>query len=274
MVERVLLTTAVVFALLGCATSTYRGEDTRSGQAFASRFVIVHGFRLRVDEHRIDDRRERLHVYLEGDGRPWASRTRISADPTPGRSLALDLMAQDPNWSLHLGRPCYFGEAESAGCSPWMWTFGRYSETVVAAMTVALQDIIAVRQVREVTLIGYSGGGVIAWLLAERVPEVTRLITIAANLDVDAWTAHHQYTPLHGSLNPSERAPLPERVRHWYLVGRHDLEVPPALIDERTNPAVRNATVLRFDGDHRCCWVPAWPGILARIAREEWSTVR
>ena len=51
---------------------------------------------------------------------------------------------------------------------------------------------------REVTFVGYSGGGVLAVLIAERLDNVAGVITVGANLDTDAWTEHHGYLPLTG----------------------------------------------------------------------------
>ena len=37
-------------------------------------------------------------------------------------------------------------------------------------------------------------------LIAERLENVTAVVTIAANLDTDAWTEHHKYLPMSQSL--------------------------------------------------------------------------
>ena len=63
-----------------------------------------------------------LHVYLDGDGTPWLRRTLVAADPTPRNPLVLELMAQDPNPAIYLGRPCYHGQSASSVCSSEWWT--------------------------------------------------------------------------------------------------------------------------------------------------------
>ena len=208
-----------------------------------------------------------LHVYLSGDGTPWIGGTRIAADPTPRNPIALRLMALDPDARLYLGRPCYEGFSDSGGCGPYYWTAGRYSEPVVASMTSALRRYIDDNGFEEVVIIGYSGGGVLAWLIAERVPEVRVLVTIAANLDIDAWTSRHGYTPLRGSLNPASRGPLPERLAQLHLVGSRDTNVPPLLVRSALENASGYAKVLTFATDHRCCWESHWPAVLDEIAR-------
>jgi pimeloyl-ACP methyl ester carboxylesterase len=207
-----------------------------------------------------------LHVYLSGDGTPWIGRTRIAYDPTPRNPIALRLMALDRSPRIFLGRPCYQGLSGSPGCNPFLWTGGRYSEAVVVSMTAALRRFIDENGYRDVVLIGYSGGGVLAWLIAERLEQVRLLVTIAANLDIDAWTTLHGYTPLMGSLNPASRgAALPERVAQLHLVGSRDTNVPPSLVRSAMGGAGRLAAVRTVPSDHRCCWESHWPDILDAI---------
>lgn len=207
----------------------------------------------------------RVHVYLEGDGLPWRTRNRIATDPTPRVPLALRLMARDPTPSLYLGRPCYHGLAQSRGCSPWLWTQGRYSESVVSSMTAALQSALGEVGSARITLIGYSGGGVLAMLIAPRLEKVEGVVTIAANLDIDAWTDHHNYSRLRGSINPAAEPPLPERIRQIHLAGGRDLQVPARLSIQTAarQPNIRWVLVPGFD--HGCCWEQALPEILAAL---------
>ena len=206
-----------------------------------------------------------LHVYLSGDGTPWIGRTRIANDPTPRNPIALRLMALDRGPRIFLGRPCYQGLSSRPGCNPFLWTGGRYSEAVVASMTAALRRFIDENGYRDVVLIGYSGGGVLAWLIAERVEQARLLVTIAANLDIDAWTTLHGYTPLRGSLNPASRGALPEHVAQLHLVGSRDTNVPPSLVRAAMGGSDRHAQVRMVPSDHRCCWESHWPDILDAI---------
>jgi hypothetical protein len=255
---------AALLALMlpGCAVQ--RDGAARLAEAQGLRSARVHGAGF---EHVVRHRgglgnASGLHVYLEGDGRPWATPTRVSADPTPRDPLALRLMLRDAQPSLYLGRPCYHGGARQPPCRPWLWTHGRYSEPVVASMAAALTAIVEANRVREVTLIGYSGGGVLAMLLAPRVPGVVAVITVAANLDIDAWAGLHGYSPLQGSLNPAQLPALPARIRQHHFAGSRDREAPPAV----TRAGLRTqhgAEVHEIPGaDHRCCWVERWPDLL------------
>lgn len=87
-----------------------------------------------------------LHIYLEGDGRPWIKRFRIAPDPTPRSSLVLQLMRRDPHSSIYLSRPCYFNYPEQGlndnACDSSQWTSARYSEDIVKSMVEAVREIL------------------------------------------------------------------------------------------------------------------------------------
>lgn len=207
-----------------------------------------------------------VHVYLAGDGTPYVRRTLRSADPTPRRPAVLDLMAMDPAPRLLLGRPCYHGLAGTKGCGSDLWTQARYGEQVVGSMAAALRRVVP--QDAPLVLIGFSGGGTLAVLLAPRLSNVAGIVTLAGNLDIDAWTDLHGYSPLSGSRNPAGGGALPIRVRQLHLAGSSDRVVPPTL----TRPvAVRLGGRLRLMADttHERGWRRHWPGILDEI--DQWA---
>ena len=89
------------------------------------------------------------------------------------------------------------------------------------------EAITEVRQPRHrsIVLIGHSGGGTLAVLLAPRIEDVSGVVSIAANLDIDAWADHHNYDRLTGSLNPNSQ-PTDSAIPHEQMAGLrdHDLE--------------------------------------------------
>lgn len=247
-----------------CATPAERADDIAAASGFERRVVAGDPFEHLVFVKPGQSTADDFHVYLEGDGTPWISRGRVAADPTPRQPMMLKLMRLDPRPALYLGRPCYFGLMR--GCRPEHWTGGRYSEAVVDSMVAALRN--ARRQLGwtgGVLLLGHSGGGTLAMLMAPRLPETETVVTVAANLDVGAWTRLHGYTPLSGSLDPTAAEPLPARIRQLHVVGEKDRIVPPAI----TRPVVdvqKNAQLLSFPGhDHHCCWEKDWRSILDRL---------
>jgi len=74
----------------------------------------------------------------------------------------------------------------------------------------------------DIILVGHSGGGTLAMLMAEKLDRVSTVITLAANLQVHRWADFHQYSRLQGSLNPNQRAPLPESVRQVHFYSPYD----------------------------------------------------
>jgi hypothetical protein len=213
----------------------------------------------------------RLHVYFDGDGRPFVGRTRPAIDPTPQEPLTLRMLAADPD-AVYLGRPCYHGVERN--CDARAWTVGRYGEAVVSSMAAGVAALADVRGAKRVLLIGYSGGGVLAMLVAERLTVVEAVITVAANLDTAAWTRHHAYTPLRDSLNPATR-PVARAFPQLHYAGAEDANVPPALqagfarmtptasIPGGTTPRTEFRVIEGFG--HTCCWAESWPTRLAEI---------
>lgn len=211
---------------------------------------------------------EPLFVYLEGDGRPWNDRgTAARENPDPVRPLALELAATQQGAVRVLERPCYYGHSADSGCEAALWTAQRYSETVVASMAAALQQLALHDKAQTIVLIGYSGGGSLALLVADRVAAVKAVITVAANLDTAAWTQHHGYLPLSGSLDPlAARAHTPGCEIH--IAAELDTVVP--LAQTRLCVASRPGALLWIepDADHACCWKERWPDLMRRIRQQ------
>ena len=169
--------------------------------------------------------------------------------------------------SLYLGRPCYNGTYADEGCTDDLWTSARYSETVVSSMAAAIVKVRKASGASNIRLFGHSGGGTLALLIAERIPEVTHVVTLAGNLDPDAWVKHHQYAALFGSLNPAKRGPLRDSVEQWHFIGRNDSVIPPALvkpfIQRQSNVFATEIGVF----SHGCCWQRIWPSVLSALER-------
>jgi hypothetical protein len=209
--------------------------------------------------------RDALFVFIDGDGSPWSrGGVEPARDPTPHRAIALELATSTPHSVLYLGRPCYFTVHFDSACSARIWTSERYSQAVVESLAAVVNRFAAEYRYRRTVLIGYSGGGTLAVLMAPYIASV-RVVTIAANLDIAAWASFHNYLPLTGSLNPATQPPLAHPSRQLHLVGGRDLNVPEA-INQRFFESLRAEQIWRFANfDHVCCWVEQWSSILPRI---------
>ncbi len=262
----------VAMALSGCLSPSQRFDQTAAQHGFRKTQVDGNGFRHAVYLRTRDTassrlaRHDALHLYIGGDGTPWQRGRFPAKDPTPRYPVALTLLAQDPTPSALLGRPCYHGLATAPPCQESVWTDGRYSATVVSSMTVAAIRLSQDFAIGELVLVGYSGGGTLAVLMAETLPSVRAVVTIAANLDITAWTQRHGYHPLTRSLNPHERQPLPASIQQLHLVGGNDTNVPSTIVQTYAKRQPQ-AQVWLFPGDdHRCCWPQRWPDALAWLA--------
>ena len=204
-------------------------------------------------------------VYIEGDGVPWTDEIIPADDPTPRALVAFSMMIEGPRPAVYLGRPCYFDARRDARCEPVWWTHRRFGPEVIDSMVTALRRIVDARgwSGRRINLVGFSGGGTLATLMASQIDELCALVTLASPLDVDEWSASRGFSPLAGSANPALRAPLPAAVRQLHLRGERDRTVPPdnGAAYLRGNPAAEVRLVANVGhGDE---WVAVWRTFLA-----------
>lgn len=130
---RRLFAAALAGLLAGCASqpgTVGNGlqPDILPGARFEAKTLAGDGLPVRYWQPVGPMTEKQLVVYLEGDGRAWASRTIISADPTPVKPLAMWLARADgrPNVA-YLARPCQYGGAGQSPCSPRYWSSHRFA---------------------------------------------------------------------------------------------------------------------------------------------------
>ena len=204
---------------------------------------------------------KQLRIYIEGDGGPWIRETRVSVDPTPSNPVLLRLMHGATHPAVYLGRPCYFGSATDRGCGPRLWTFERYGRTVVDSMCEAANRVTREYAAESVHLIGYSGGGAIVVGMSGCTERLVSLTTIAGNLDPEAWTRHHGYSPL-DDLSPLENATRATGTideSHWQCRG--DLNIPPPITDNYFVMREGAARHIVDDCSHATGWERYWPAV-------------
>lgn len=191
------------------------------------------------------------HVYLEGDGRAVTASGQPSADPTPHSPLLLPALAVDQAPALYLGRPCYFATGDPR-CQPAHWTLERYSAAVVDSLRAAATGFIPAQD--RIILIGHSGGATLAMLLAPRLPQSCAVITLAGNLDVQAWVSANAFTPLPDSLDPAREPPLPAIIHQWHFAGANDTVILPRWIQAVSARQPNAHFIALADTDHIKPW--------------------
>ena len=230
-----------------------------AGRGWTS-FEVVAGSRILAAAWKDDPAAgDLLTVVIEGDGIAHDSQGRPSADPTLKDPLGFRIAQAWPQGPVAwLGRPCQY--VTDPACTPADWTTGRYSEAAVSASSLAIDALKRRSGAKRLRLMGWSGGGTMAALVAARRTDVAVLVTLAAPLDLAAWAAWHGASPLAGSLDPAA-VTLPPGVVQLHVLGRFDPVVPPALGE----PAARRlgGTVLVWPEKHTCCWAKRTIRLLA-----------
>lgn len=215
-----------------------------------------------------------LTVYIEGDGLAWVTASTPSDDPTPREPVALQMaLAQPDGAAVYLARPCQYtmteGAAASRACAQRYWTDARFAEPVIQAQSQALDQLKRRHGAIRLVLVGYSGGGAVATLLAARRSDVVALVTVAGNLDHRAWTRLHGVRSLDASLNPIDEAHKLSHLAQWHLAGDQDRVVPPSIARAFVSSLGEGAqaTVLVEPGfGHACCWAQQWPRLWATLS--------
>ncbi len=212
-----------------------------------------------------------LTVYLEGDGFAYVTSSQPARDPTPRDPVALRLALADPaaRAVAWIGRPCQYTQPDHGrNCRVGYWTLERYAPEVVDSIGVALDTVKQNASARRLVLVGYSGGGAIAVLVAARRTDVAKIITVAANLDGEYWTRQKGLSTLTGSLDPANVAAEVAAIPQVHLMGGHDRVV---------GSDVTRAFLRRLPSDaparwheipdftHACCWAEKWPEIVRSL---------
>ena len=257
-IASILLLLLTCSALASCSTNpTLPAVDVC--ERFRCSWVQGGEFTHRVAIKSATGSRTTLRVFIENDGTPWLAPNQIALSPQVHRPVAARWFAEDEGPAILLGRPCYHSPpaAQRAECAPEVWTSGRYSSRAIKSMAIALESALGATALSPNQtikhLIGHSGGGTIAWLLAAYAPaNVAWVSTVGANLDVAAWALSRGFTPLPDSLNPAIEPPLSSCVAQQHVRMSDDAIVPP-ITTERFFRTHGVTSQQRSGGGHECC---------------------
>lgn len=204
---------------------------------------------------------ETLTIFIEGDGSSWRSRTQPSNNTTPNNPVALKLAIKNQSSNsntVYLARPCQYIDLKTQPyCNYKYWTSHRFSEEIVESTNEAINILKDNYKADKIELVGYSGGGAIAALLSARRQDIIKLTTVAGNLDTDAWTSHHNISPLSGSLNPADYWKSLLHIPQTHYVGNNDRIIPPFITQsyvDRFPETARPEIIIIDKVDHNCCW--------------------
>lgn len=208
---------------------------------------------------------ETLTIYIEGDGLAWINSSTPSEDPTPMDPLALKLALLDDSPAVYLARPCQFmADEQNKNCAKKYWTGSRFSAEVIQSSNQAIDQIKHRFKARKFILVGYSGGGAVAALVAASRTDVARLITIAGNIDHRVWTKENHLSTLSGSLNPADEWIYLQHIPQTHFVGGKDQVIGEYVARSYASHFPNNLTpsiVIIPEFDHHCCWLERWPAL-------------
>jgi hypothetical protein len=218
---------------------------------------------------RIRDPGQPVTIYIEGDGLAWLSRTEVSLDPTPREALGLALASVDQGANVvYLARPCQFtARAKNPTCGTPYWTGKRFAPEVIASMGQAIDQVLTQAPGQKINLVGYSGGGAVAVLVAASRKDVASIRTVAGNLDHAEVNRLNKVSPLSGSLNAVDVASQVARIPQIHWSGMADRTVPPA-IAERFRQAAGSACVTARTvpgATHETGWKERWRELLSQV---------
>jgi pimeloyl-ACP methyl ester carboxylesterase len=208
---------------------------------------------------------EDLVVYVEGDGR-GVSRGRVNADPTPHEAMTLELALQDPAPRiLYLARIGQYMPAYATPTNKMYWSSGRFAPAAVAAANEAINQAKLKSGAAGVHLIGFSGGGGLAVLLAESRSDVKSLVTVAGLLDTEWWVKSKNYKPMNQSWNPADKAEDIREIPQIHFYGTDDSLITPEMSQVFASRAsFAKLSRVAISAGHDKGWPKKWGGILDR----------
>ncbi|MFJ2367271.1 alpha/beta hydrolase family protein [Pseudomonas sp. NPDC087697] len=251
--------------LAGCADLN-RHAETLAHTGNLQRDLVDTGSFVLTSFYRITRPDLPLSVYIEGDGMAWRSRTAPSENPTPHQAEGLALAVADPAANVvYLARPCQFTPlAVNPRCDKAYWTHKRFSEEVVAAMDRAVTHYAAGVPGQRIHLVGYSGGGALAVLIAARRSDIASLRTVAGNLDHAEVNRLHDVSAMPGSLNAIDVARQVASIPQLHFSGGDDSVVPPVIAQRfvRATASLCAHSQIVPGMSHESDWARRWPELL------------
>jgi len=229
---------AIFFLISACSTNSLnsrlkKGNELISGANFSQKFYTFDNFEI-LAAYKLRNA-DIINIYIEGDGFAWASKNRISSNPTPKTPVSLEIANID---SLHnksssvawIGRPCQY--LNSLNCENKYWTSHRFSNEVIVATNKIIDHLKNRSNSTKVNMIGFSGGAAIALLVATLRDDINLVVTISGNLDHEKVNKYHGVSLLSDSLNPIDYLDKLRNVSQKHFVGANDEIIPSDMVKE------------------------------------------
>jgi hypothetical protein len=261
-------------ALLALVTQSCVSHSPEATVVAISDRAMLHKAELRGEDfilrvyYRFDSPGAPLRIYLEGDGRAWLTKTRASRNPSPKNPVGLYLAAQEHKGNvMYIARPCqYVSFEKNPKCEYPYWTGKRFAPEVIDSVSAVIDIGKKKSGAGKLEIIGFSGGGAVALLVAARRSDVSGIRTVAGNLDHKVWTQHHKVDPLRGSLNAADVAEEIANIPQVHYVGSQDENIGRYVAESFRYKAGRDncIKIQTVPGaNHSKGWVQAWPDLIS-----------
>ncbi len=216
-----------------------------------------------------------LTVFIEGDGAPWENNGfSPPADPTPQKPIGLELAIQETKIQIqtnvqsprtpgraiaYLSRPCQFVKRHP--CRIDLWTDERFGDLAIQLISQAMVSLVRESNAGKLQIVGYSGGGVVAKLLEKRLDGLVCTVTLAAPLDLDAWTSRLRISPLRTTKFQASTQKSTRKVISSHYIGDHDKLVRLSDLGGYAVPSPHNSVISLPGVSHNQGWLQHWSNI-------------
>jgi hypothetical protein len=201
-----------------------------------------------------------IHIVLEGDGMAWKNKKTPSTNPTPRQiSTAAKLseaLAKRGFLTQYWARPCQYVDGNSwRDCHIPDWTTERFGTLALTHYQQLFEHSAELNPQAKFIFWGYSGGGVLASMLAAQNPDkICALHTLAAPLDLPAWTNFHKITPLKAGIHFSEVSAANKNLPQRHFVGKKDNIIPPDILIKSLGKKAYESLVILENTSHHSGW--------------------
>ena len=241
-------------------------DDIANKAGFSEEYVKAGGFTL-LTYQKFNRLSDKISIYIEGDGRAWETKHKLSDDPTPSNPVALRLAAVDPADNIvYIARPGQYSASGLPDCESMYWSARRFAPEVVESMDRAIDIMKEKSGAKYLELVGYSGGGAIAVLITARRSDVVALRTVAGNLNTNVFCSYHHVSLLNGSMNPLDVAREVTHIPQRHFVGLKDKIVPFGIAESfvKIEGDKDDERITVVDGvSHNDDWAKRWRKLLA-----------
>ncbi|WP_410520911.1 alpha/beta hydrolase [Candidatus Tisiphia endosymbiont of Sialis lutaria] len=251
-------------ALSSCVSSietrVEEAEKLASINRFEKKLVKAGDFVITTYQH-ISDKDSPYVFYIEGDGS--IGRYAVASNPTPSKIMLFKLATLDtrPN-VVYIARPCQYTPVElNPNCNQVYWTDKRMAEEVIESTNIVINSI---NNDKPASLVGFSGGGGVAILVAARNKHIKDIITVAGNLDIKNFSEHHRVYALKKSLNPIDYAIKINNIPQLHISGSKDKIVPSSIMHGYIKASSSNCIQQKIFPNitHTKGWDKVWQNVL------------